>query len=45
MTLLKEVLDPALTIYRESNEEFYLGYRNARNTRRCRPVLWKSWRW
>lgn len=31
MTLLKEVLDPALTIYRESNEEFYLGYRNARN--------------
>ncbi len=31
MTLLREVLDPALTIYRESNEEFYLGYRNARN--------------
>jgi len=31
MTLLRDVLDPALTIYRESNEEFYLGYRNARN--------------
>lgn len=31
MTLLREVMDPALGIYRESNEEFYLGYRNARN--------------
>jgi len=31
MTLLRDVLDPALAIYRESNEEFYLGYRNARN--------------
>jgi len=30
MTLLRDVLDPALTIFRESNEEFYLGYRNAR---------------
>jgi len=31
MTLLREVLDPALTIHREGNEEFYPRYRNACN--------------
>ena len=31
MDLMREALDPAFLIYRESEPEFYLGYRNARN--------------